>query len=164
MTTEASTARHDQIVFAAARLFAVRGYHSTSMDDIAAAVGIRKPTLYHHVTSKAQILLWIHDELATILTSRLRTRIVEGRAPSVILYGVIDDIFDLLESRPGHLGVYFEHHRDIPEPDGAVARARREEYRATVESLIQHGIDLGDFAVESPKLATLAFFGMCNWA
>jgi len=48
--------RRAEIVEIAARLFDRHGYHSTSMDDIAEAVGLRKPSLYHYFKSKDQIL------------------------------------------------------------------------------------------------------------
>lgn len=158
------TSRRAQIVAAAARLFDERGYHTTSMDDIAAAVGIKKPTLYHHVTSKTQLVLWIHDELVDELTARLERRIDQGMPGDRILLAVMEDIFELLETKPGHLRVYFEHHREIPGEEGAIARRKRDHYTALVEGIITRGADDGLFAAPNVTLTTLAFFGMCNWA
>jgi CPA1 family monovalent cation:H+ antiporter len=54
-------------------------------------VGIKKPTLYHHVRSKSQIVLWIHDELADELSSRLTARIddhlIEITLTTILSYG-----------------------------------------------------------------------------
>ncbi len=49
----------DDILSAAIRLFNQSGYHATSMSDIARAVNIKKPSLYHHFESKEAILLAI---------------------------------------------------------------------------------------------------------
>src|SRR5438552_16778543 len=49
-----------EIVDSAAGLFDQEGYHRVSMEDIANAVGLRKPSLYHYVRSKDQILARIH--------------------------------------------------------------------------------------------------------
>lgn len=158
------TARRAEIIQAAARLFDERGYHTTSMDDIAAAIGIKKPTLYHHVQSKTQIVLWIHDELVDDLTARLQRRRAEGLPRAETLYHVMVDIFEILETRPGHLRVYFEHHREIPGEEGRVARDKRDHYTELVRRIIAGGAEAGDFAVDDATLSTLAFFGMCNWA
>ena len=158
------TARRAEIIAAAASLFVERGYHTTSIDDIAAAIGIKKPTLYHHVQSKTQIVIWIHDELVDDLTARLDERVAAGLPRRETLRLVMDDILELLETRPGHLRVYFEHHREIPGDEGRVAREKRDRYTETVRRLIEDGAAAGEFVVEDPGLTTFAFFGMVNWA
>ena len=54
--------RQDVILDAASRLFSTRGYHATSVQDIADAVGILKGSLYHHFESKEAILYHIVKE------------------------------------------------------------------------------------------------------
>src|SRR4030095_17061442 len=54
--------RQDVILDAASRLFSARGYHATSVQDIADAVGILKGSLYHHFESKEAILYRIVKE------------------------------------------------------------------------------------------------------
>src|SRR5678815_3587856 len=51
------SARRDEVTRTAARLFAERGYHGTSLADLAEALGIQKASLYHHIASKED-LLW----------------------------------------------------------------------------------------------------------
>ena len=49
----------DRLAAEAARLFAQRGYHGTSVGDLAAALGIQKSSLYAHISSKADLLAGI---------------------------------------------------------------------------------------------------------
>jgi TetR/AcrR family transcriptional regulator, cholesterol catabolism regulator len=51
------SARREELTRIAARLFAERGYQSTSLADLAAALGVQKASLYHHIASKED-LLW----------------------------------------------------------------------------------------------------------
>src|SRR5437763_14198324 len=51
------SARREELTRIAARLFAERGYQGTSLADLAAALGVQKPSLYHHIASKED-LLW----------------------------------------------------------------------------------------------------------
>lgn len=159
-----ASSRRREIVTAAARLFEERGYHHTSMDDIAAAVGIKKPTLYHHVPSKGQILLWIHDDLADDLHERLQARVDAGESPAAILLGVLSDHLEHLDREPANLRAYYEHRRELPAGEGDGSLLRRDEYFAAVRDVVARGVGSGDFAVTDPTLTTLAFFGMCNWS
>src|SRR3954469_15366404 len=54
---QAMSARREELTRTAARLFAERGYHGTSLADVAEALGIQKASLYHHIESKED-LLW----------------------------------------------------------------------------------------------------------
>ena len=163
-TSRKSATRRDEILHAAAQIFEVRGYYNTSMEDIAEAIGIRKPTLYHYVEIKGQIVAWIHDRLCEGFIARINTRIDEGLSPSECLVTVMTDIFQTLDSEPGHLRVYFEHHREIPAKYQATSRAKRDEYFRTVRDLIAAGVEAGTFKTEDPEMTTFALFGMCNWA
>lgn len=50
-------AKRQAVLSAAAQLFNERGFHATSLDDIAARLGVSKPTLYYYVKNKEEILL-----------------------------------------------------------------------------------------------------------
>jgi AcrR family transcriptional regulator len=50
-------AKRNAVLSAAAQLFNERGFHATSLDDIAARLNVSKPTLYYYVKSKDQILI-----------------------------------------------------------------------------------------------------------
>lgn len=68
MTTPSSPSRREQILRAASRLFAERGFHGVGMDEIGAAVGISGPALYRHFPGKDAML----TELLVGISSRLR--------------------------------------------------------------------------------------------
>jgi AcrR family transcriptional regulator len=50
------SARRSELTREAARLFAERGYHGTSIGDLADALGVQKASLYHHIASKQDLL------------------------------------------------------------------------------------------------------------
>ena len=108
-----SEARRIEITRVAAALFNEKGFHTTSMEDVADAIGVKKPTLYHYVQSKAQIVAWIHDDCVAAVLPPLVGYIDEELPASEILYRVACDIFGLLENKPGYLRIYFENHRDL---------------------------------------------------
>lgn len=64
--------RRAQLLWAAQEVFVSRGYHATSMDDIADRAGVSKPVLYQHFTSKLELYLALLDGRATELVDRIR--------------------------------------------------------------------------------------------
>lgn len=163
-TPKPSDARRDEIAGAAAVLFNERGFHQTSMEDVAEAIGVRKPTLYHYVKSKAELVSWIHDECVAAVLPNLEDYVAQGVPEREILVRVARDILGLLESKPGYLRVYFEHHRELPTRQQSKARRQRDNYYLLVKRVLESGAAKGEFHVEDPGLTAFAFFGMCNWA
>jgi AcrR family transcriptional regulator len=156
--------RRQQIITLAASLFDQGGYASTTMDDIAREVGVAKPTLYHYFPSKDDILHAIHEEFIDLLISRHEARAGTGLRPEQLLLEAMADILELMETHRGHVRVFFEHHRELPAEARGPIRVKRDRYEQIVEGLIGEGIKLGVFRHTDPHLATLATFGMCNWA
>lgn len=155
--------RQAEIMHAAAQLFNDRGFHQTSMEDIAAAIGIKKPSLYHHVKSKAQIVGWIHDECVRTILPPLQGYLAEDLPAPEVLRRVAVDIFGLLDSHPGYLRVYFENHRDLDARSKTRITKKRDEYYDLVRRTLQRGNERGELVVDNPNLAAMALFGMCNW-
>ena len=68
--------RRQQLLDVALRVFAERGFHPTSMNDLAEAAGVTKPVLYQHFNSKRELYL----ELLDAVGSRLQDAIVTATA------------------------------------------------------------------------------------
>jgi AcrR family transcriptional regulator len=56
-----------QLLQSAAELFAQKGYHATSLDDIASRLRIKKTTIYHYIDAKEDLLIEIQDAFFTVL-------------------------------------------------------------------------------------------------
>lgn len=156
--------RRAQITRNAARLFQEVGFNRTSVNDIAESLGMGKPTLYHYVKSKAEIVLAIHDEVYDMMMGEFQRRLKENQGPRELIRGLCHDIISSMETHPGYLRVYFEHHRELPPEVQANARRRRDRFQKLVEDAIEAGVQQGIFKTASVRLATLAVFGMCNWS
>jgi AcrR family transcriptional regulator len=61
-----------EILEAAAQIFSQKGFHATSMQDIAQAVNLQKASLYHHVSSKQEILVAILDQALDMLIEHMQ--------------------------------------------------------------------------------------------
>lgn len=155
--------RRQEIIDTSAVLFDSGPYHSTSMDDIAAAVGVAKPTLYHYFKSKGEILFEIHEALIERLLSR-HGQAREG-TPREQLLAIMEDVLGFMQSRPGHMRVFFEHYRELPDAERETIRLKREVFQAILEQVLSDGVKAGEFREGiNIRLTSFQIFGACIWA
>jgi AcrR family transcriptional regulator len=73
--------RRSQLLDTALQVFARRGFHATSMDDVAEAAGVTKPVLYQHFRSKRALYLELLDDVGTQLREAITKASVEATTP-----------------------------------------------------------------------------------
>ncbi|APR77422.1 Transcriptional regulator, TetR family protein [Minicystis rosea] len=145
---------------AALTLFAERGYHGTSMRDIAAAVQLQAPSLYNHVSAKQEILRDVMVDTMNALMKTVRSA----------LEGADDPVQQLRRAAEAHVRYHARHPREVrvgnheiaalEEPHrSAVTRLRREYSRMFVR-LIERGVEEGVFEIRSPRLGAYAILQM----
>jgi AcrR family transcriptional regulator len=151
-----------EILEAAVALFRDKGYHATSMQDIADAVGLQKGSLYHYIAGKEELLFRIAFEtishynrlLETILASSLPAAEKLRRAVRAHVFMQTHDVGTVTLLRDS--GALRPEQREIIH--GLTRR-----YAELVEALIGHGIADGDFRALDAKMAAFAILGACNW-
>ena len=107
--------RRRRILDVAADLFAARGYHSTSVGEIAAAAGITKPVLYDHFTSKRRLFVELMESIRDELTSRGAAAMSADAPIEVRIRAAIEAFFDYVEERPAAARVLLVTPRGEPE-------------------------------------------------
>jgi TetR/AcrR family transcriptional regulator, cholesterol catabolism regulator len=156
--------RRREIVESAAALFDAKGYYGTNLDEVAAAVGLRKATLYHYFRGKEEILNSIHEDFLGWSLEREEMRRDSDLSPEQHLLESIADMLEIISERPGHIRTFVEHYRELdPEAQKTVA-AKRAYYSGLIEQVIIDGMDAGVFRKMDSKMALFALFGACNWA
>ena len=73
--------RRQELLDTAARVFAERGYHATSIEDLIAATGLTRGGLYHYTDSKQGLLFGVLDELMDPLLEQARAIVAEPGTP-----------------------------------------------------------------------------------
>ena len=92
--------RRRRILDAAAEAFAARGYHATSVGQVAEAAGITKPVVYDHFRSKRELFVELLENTRDELLAR-GTEALGGDAPPVDrIRAAIDAFFAYVEERP----------------------------------------------------------------
>ncbi|HJR24898.1 MAG TPA: TetR/AcrR family transcriptional regulator, partial [Acidimicrobiales bacterium] len=100
-TPEVSTSTKEAILVEARRCFAEQGFEGTSLNDIAAGVGIRKPSLLHHFPSKEAIYREVFETSLSDWIVRIETAgDKEGQEPWEKMEFVLDTAFDWFCANP----------------------------------------------------------------
>ncbi len=106
----------DEILVAAAQIFSQKGFHATSMQDIAQAVNLQKASLYHHVSSKQEILVDVLDRALDLLIERMQEVMALPLAPDEMLRQAMQVYLStLLEHRDLAAVLLLEHRNLDPE-------------------------------------------------
>jgi AcrR family transcriptional regulator len=156
--------RRGDILREAARLFDQVGFHGVNMEMIAEAAGLKKPTLYHYIHSKDEILFDIQQQMIAALHTGLTRRINEGGDAVQPLQGVYEDIFRALHDQPGVVRSFFEQSLELTPESRAEIGRRRSAFTSDVMQVIRQGMESGALRQSDVRLTTLCFFGVCNWA
>ena len=82
-----ASARRRQLLDAALEAFAARGFHATSMNEVAEAAGVTKPVLYQHFGSKRALYQELLDDVADTLKARIQTATATGGPRSQVEAG-----------------------------------------------------------------------------
>jgi AcrR family transcriptional regulator len=154
--------RRSEIIDVATRLFLERGFHKTSIRDIARACPFNLASLYMYVTSKEDILFLVAQQL------------IEEKARAMAAVEMLDD--DPVESFRTALRSYcrivhdFRPHirllyreLDVLSPDRReIVMASLSTVTDVFEKIVRKGIETGAFADVEPKLVALNALFMCH--
>lgn len=153
----------EEILHAAARLFAAKGFDGTSTRAIAEAAGLRQPSLFHHFDSKEAILRALAERSLARPLEVLERIARTDASPAVKLYRVLDfqvrhfcsqslDLTAVLTDAT-RLG-----RRRFPRLFDDAAR-----YTHKMRALVEQGIASGEFVETDSVTAANGLLGMANW-
>jgi AcrR family transcriptional regulator len=155
--------RETEILTAAARIFREKGYHGTSVRDIAEAVGLLKGSLYHYIRSKEQLLAKLFEGSLGDTIVELESIAARDSSATERLRDMVRVYVMSVTANLDAVGIYLREWRSLPAPELARVRARRRAMRRVFEDVIGEGIRRKELSVADPKIAALAIIGMCNW-
>lgn len=153
--------RRAEILHAALQAFRTKGYHGTTLDDIALQLGVRKTALYHYFPDKEAILYACHreglEEVAGILAdARRRSSYAEQ-----LSYAVREHVRVMTDTLEGS-SLALEVSALAPAHRAEVIAAR-DRYERALREIVRRGIGAGEFRSVDAKLAVFAILGAINW-
>jgi AcrR family transcriptional regulator len=154
--------KREAVIRAAAHAFNRKGYHNTSLDDIAAALDVTKPTVYYYVTSKEQLLF----ECFVAGVEQIRAAFREVKQLKVParerLNAVLRHYGEAVASEFGWCMVRAEE-QDLSPDMSSHIKTLKSEIDQGIRRLIREGIQDGSIHPCDPKMTAFALAGALNW-
>jgi AcrR family transcriptional regulator len=152
--------RRDEILEIAVGLFASRGYHGVSMDDIGAAAGVTGPALYHHFAGKEAMVVAALTPVSESLLSGGRERIAEHPDnPPEALAALVDFHVEFALANPAVIALHLHELDRLPEEP---RRQIRRLQRLYVEEWVTVLTKLREIEPAEARVLAHAAFGLMN--
>ena len=163
-STLRAEALRQQVCAAASGLFTKNGYGSTSMQDIADALKVSRPTLYYYFRNKNEILEAVISEVTIEAQRRAEAATAEpGADPIDTIRRLIADHADLILTHPVQFRMLQMSATHLTGRLRTVALKAQRSLLETFTRVIRHGVEAGSFHMTVPRIAAFALLGMCNW-
>jgi AcrR family transcriptional regulator len=153
----------EDILEAAAQVFRQKGFHGASMQDIASAVSLQKASLYHHVSSKQEILLALLDRALELLLERISSISNQDIPADAKLQQMIRAYLRILAENTDLSSVLLFEHRSLERKQHARHVPNRDKFEALWRTVLEEGVAARLFKCDDPALSTRAILGILNW-
>jgi AcrR family transcriptional regulator len=154
--------RREQILSAAARHFAQRGYHGTNLQDIAEELGLTRPTFYYHFKNKQEILATI-TEMAVGRAEGVLDQVAVGDGDAAArLRSFIVEYVRINVAYPEAPALFRSFH-ELPVEKQEQMRERRSAVDHRLAALIAEGAEDGSLRSPAPLITAFGILGAVNW-
>lgn len=146
----------------AGRAFGRFGFHNTSLDEVARALHISKPTLYNYFPTKHELLFQCHCLALDLGDRSMSIAREQGKTGLDKIACLVRDYTTHKASELGEFAVLTDFHSLLPE-HRKVIQARRDRFDRELRSWVTEGIEDGSIEPCDPTVAVGFFMGAINW-
>ena len=148
----------------AARLFAERGYHGTSLADLAEALGMQKASLYHHIDSKEDLLWEVAASGAAAFHAAL-DGVPEGLPATETIRLALRAHLRVVATQLDAATVFMREWRALEGERREQFLAERRRYEERIRELFREGVERGELRTDlDVTTAALLLLSAANWA
>ncbi|WP_326537419.1 TetR/AcrR family transcriptional regulator [Pseudorhodoferax sp.] len=160
---EVQRLKRQAVLQEAGRAFSKRGFHNTSLDDVAKALQVSKGTLYNYVKDKQEILWEFHLMAYEIGKSAIEeAKAVADATGAAALHRTLRLYILRMTQELGACGALAEVDGLRPE-DRLKAVKHRDSFEKEFVALVERGVRDGSMRKVDPKVAVFTFMGAINW-
>jgi AcrR family transcriptional regulator len=154
--------KREAVLHAAVRSFNEKGFHATSLDDVANALSVTKPTIYHYFANKDEILFECVRRGLDSIRHAAEAVESEGGGGLERLRRLMRD-YAIIMTRDFGMCVTRTADHELSGDSRAEFRALKREIDQTVRRVVEQGMADGSIARGDPRLVTFTLAGALNW-
>jgi TetR/AcrR family transcriptional regulator, cholesterol catabolism regulator len=158
-----SKERWEEIINVSARLFSEKDYRATTLDDIAAELGITKAALYYYIKSKHDILYAICKTAINQYRQGVEEIVEAERSSQERMRDIIYLNVNIFSRSGDIINVYLSEENKLPPAKKRYITKQRREIERIIRGLFEQAIEEGVFRELDVPMVTRAIFGMTNW-
>lgn len=164
MRDEILAYKKDRILQEAVKLFYQRGFTATTLDDIAAELGVTKPFIYTHFRSKVELLAALCQPTIEMSLEAVSQGSAFPGTPTERLRKAMDGFARVIFQRQPNIAIYFREEKSLaPEALDAINTLRKQ-FDRVLSGLLRDGVEAGEFTIPDINITALAIGGMISWA
>lgn len=160
---ERAVIRRNEILHTAARFFREKGYHATSIEEIAAEMKFTKASVYYYVPSKADLLYECNDLAMDLLLQKAELIMASDNSPEVKLKELIKQHVETLIDEISLLTVALQQEYGLEEKHRKLIVDKRDRYEQYFVTVMEEGVRAGIFVEHDTMMVKMIVFGALNW-
>ncbi len=151
------------VVAAAGRLFAQRGYHGTSMRDLGKELGLLGSSLYSHVESKQDLLVEVVEEGSRLFQASSENALAVDGTPAGRMQSLISGHVDVVLDNLDVARTFLNEARMLEASQRQRVISARDNYEKAFREVIREGVADGSFRHDlDPKTASIFILSILN--
>ncbi len=135
----------ESVIAAAGKLFALRGYHGTSMRDLGNELGLLKSSIYSHVSSKEDLLLEVVKRAERLFQESAQQALETGSDESDRLRALIAGHLRVILDHRDEASTFLDEARSLERRNRETVLAARDSYEQVFRRVIAAGVQKGEF-------------------
>ena len=154
----------NQIYEHATRLFAEKGFASTTLQDIADALGMTRPAVYYYFRTKEEILARLVGQITQAAAAELdRIAARTDMSPPERLREITRLHITRISGQADQFRLLLKSESELPEDIALAQRTARRDVLAAFVRVVRAGVETGDFRPVDVRTGALGVIGLCNW-
>src|SRR5215210_7940567 len=155
--------RKEQIYSTARSLFSERGYHATTVRDIARELNMQGGSLYAHIESKEEVLWELVSRAASQFLEAVEPIVESAAPPTDKLREMVRAHVAVVADNVEDATVFLHEWKFLGELRCDGIADHRDRYEKLYRRVIKEGIEAGEFASGDPKMAAMMVLSTVNW-
>ena len=164
MRDEIIAYKRERILEEAVALFYARGFTGTTLDDIAAELGVTKPFIYTHFRSKNDLLAAVCLPTIEQSVEAIDNAVNSPGTPTDKLHRAIAAFTRVVLERQANIAIFFREEKNLA-PEALIQIIQQQkQFDRLLSKLLIDGVATGEFEIPDISLAALAIGGMISWS